>query len=92
VVPGGEQTATVRSTPGFQVTVNPRYADGRMGNAYGGLAVAQTIGPDGAYTLNWQVAGNAPLGQAAVLAGAASTSGPRQSGTASAPFRVAARC
>jgi hypothetical protein len=43
-----------------------------MGNAYGGLAVAQTIGPDGTYTLDWQVSPDAPLGDAAEAAGVAS--------------------
>ena len=69
-VPGQSQTVTVRATPGYQVTVNPRYADGQMGNIHGGLAFAQTVGDDGTFTHTWTISAQAPVGPVEVLAGA----------------------
>jgi hypothetical protein len=89
---GGRQTITVTSHPGFQVTVNLHYADGRQGDAYGGLAVAQTIGPDGTYSETFTVSSSAPVGTVTVYAGVASTSGPREAGTGTTTFTVAAHC
>jgi hypothetical protein len=92
VAPGGQETATVTSRPGLQVSVNLRYADGKMGNAYGGLAVARTIGPDGTYSETWTVSAQAPAGRVTVSAGVASTSGPRVAGTGTAAFTVSDHC
>jgi hypothetical protein len=92
VEPGGQQTVTVASRPGLQVSVNPRYSDGHMGNVYGGLAVAQTIGPDGTYREAWTLAVNTPLGAVTVYAGVASQSGPRVTGTGTSTFTIAAHC
>lgn len=92
VQPGAQQTVVVRSRPGLQVTVNLRYADGHMGDAYGGLAVAQTIGPDGTYRETWTLPPAAPAGPATVYAGVASTSGPRAAGTGTGTFTIADRC
>jgi hypothetical protein len=74
------------------VTVNPKYADGQMGDVYGGLAVAQTIGPDGTYRETWTVSPRAPSGPVTVYAGVASQSGERVAGHATAIFTVAAHC
>ena len=92
VVPGAQQTETVTSTPGLQVTVNPRYADGKMGDVYGGLAFAQTVPPDGRYVFNFTVSLQAPTGPVTVYAGVASTSGPREGGQATTQFSIASRC
>ena len=89
---GGEQTVTVTSTPGFQVTVNPRYADGQMGNIHGGLAFAQIIGEDGTFTHTWTISPEAPEGEVTVLAGAQSTSEQSEPVTTSVEFLVADRC
>lgn len=83
---------TVTSTPGFQVTVNARYADGQMGNIHGGFALAQTIGPDGTFTHTWQVSPQAPVGEVTVLAGAQSTSEQMDPVTTSVTFLVADHC
>ncbi len=90
--PGGAQTVIVTSRPGLQVTVDPRYADGRAGNVYGGFALAQTIGSDGAYRETWTLPPDTPLGRVFVDAGVASTSGARAAGTGTASFIVAAHC
>jgi hypothetical protein len=92
VVPGPVQTATVRSTPGLEVTVNTQYADGHRGDTYGGWAVAQTIGQDGSYRLTWSLPSNVPHGSATTYAGVASRSGQRVSGSGSASFVVAGTC
>lgn len=91
-MPGQSQTVTVTSTPGFQVTVNPRYADGQMGNIHGGLAFAQTIGEDGTFTHTWTISPSAPVGPVAVLAGAQSTSVQSEPVTTSVEFLVADSC
>ena len=90
--PGQSQTVTVTSTPGFQVTVNPRYADGQMGNIHGGLAFAQTIGEDGTFTHTWTISPEAPEGEVTVLAGTQSTSEQSEPVTTSVEFLVADRC
>ena len=92
VQPGGQEKVTVESTPGLQVSVNTRYADGQMGSRYGGLAVAQTIGRDGRFTESWTVSSDAPVGPVSVVAGVASTNGPTVHGAGSAQFAVASRC
>ncbi len=92
VAPGRTQTVVVRSHPSLQVAVNPRYADGKMGDVYGGEDVAQTIGPDGAFRETWKLAEGTPAGSVIVYAGVSATSGARVQGTASATFTVAQRC
>lgn len=89
---GGEQTVTVVGTPGHQVTVNTRYADGQMGNVHGGLAFAQTIDQDGTFTHTWQVSQEAPVGEATVRAGAQSTTEQGEPVTTSVAFVVADDC
>jgi hypothetical protein len=79
VQPGGQQTVLVASRPGLQVTVNPRYADGQTGGTYGGLAVAQTVGPDGTFRETWTVSSTSPTGVVTVFAGVAT-------------FTIATRC
>ena len=92
VAAGGEQTVTVTSTPGFQVTVNAQYADGQMGNIHGGLAFAQTIGEDGTFVHAWRVSVDAPAGEVIVHAGAQSTTEQSDPVTTSVTFRVAEDC
>jgi hypothetical protein len=82
----------VASRPGLQVTVNPRYADGQTGGTYGGLAVAQTVGPDGTFRETWTVSSTSPTGVVTVFAGVASQQGPRVAATGSTTFTIATRC
>lgn len=63
-----------------------------MGNIHGGLAFAQTIGPDGTFTHSWQVSPDAPVGQVSVLAGAQSTSEQAPPATTEVTFMLAATC
>jgi len=92
VAAGDEQTVTVTSTPGFQVSVNAQYADGQMGNIHGGLAFAQTVGEDGTFVHAWRVSVDAPAGEVIVHAGAQSTTEQSDPVTTSATFRVEEDC
>ncbi len=89
VTPGGRQTLTITTRGQASVSFNTRYADGHLGNTYGGVGIGTTTA-DGAFHTAWTVAAAAPLGSAAVMAGMS-----RDSHWWTAPaagFTVAARC
>lgn len=88
VVPGGTQTLAAQSRPGYTVAYNSRYADGRMGDAYGGDGVVATDA-HGRVSVSWTVSASAPLGTVSVGAGTAN-GGPATTLTRS--FTVAAHC
>lgn len=89
VAPGARQTLTITTRGQASVSFNTRYADGHLGNTYGGVGIGTTTA-DGAFHTAWTVAAAAPPGSAAVMAGMS-----RDSHWWTAPaagFTVAARC
>ena len=88
VVPGGTQTLTAQSHPGYTVAYNSHYADGHTGDSYGGYGVVATDA-HGRVVVSWTVSASAPLGPVTVGAGTAN-GGPATTLTRS--FTVAAHC
>jgi hypothetical protein len=70
VVPGGTESLTVQSRPGYSVAFNTRYADGKGGDSYGGSGVLPT-NQQGVARTTWVVTAAAPLGGAVVNVGTA---------------------
>jgi len=70
VVPGGTQSLTAYSRPGYSVSFNSQYADGKFGNSYGGYGVLATDAR-GVARATWTVAATAPIGTVTVAAGTA---------------------
>jgi len=88
VVPGGTETLTAHSRPGYTVAYNTRYADGKMGDSYGGYGVVPTDAA-GTAVIRWTVSPSAPLGSATVSVGTGN-GGPTT--TLSRSFVVAGHC
>jgi hypothetical protein len=88
VVPGGSQTLTAHSRPGYSVAFDSTYADGREGPQYGGYGVLPT-NANGVATSSWTVAATAPAGQVRLDIGT-SNGGPGV--TITRTFTVAGRC
>jgi len=88
VVPGGVQTLTLHTKPGYYVAVDTQYSDGNDGRKYGGWGTAQT-GPNGTYTNTWSVAATAPTGVAVVYI---SISGANSTAFRQPQFRVSTSC
>lgn len=65
VTPGATQALTVTAKPGFYITIDSQYADGKDGRKYGGYFVGQ-IPANGKLVLPFQVAPAAPDGKATV--------------------------
>jgi hypothetical protein len=70
VVPGGTQTLTAQSRPGYTVALNSRYTDGKGGDTYGGYGVVPTDA-QGVALATWTVATGAPPGTVEVDVGTA---------------------
>ena len=68
LAPGGRQTLTAQSRPGYTVAFNSVYGDGKRGDAYGGYGVVATDGK-GTVTTSWVVKETAPLGRVTVAVG-----------------------
>lgn len=88
VVPGGTQSLTGYSRPGYSVSFNSQYPDGKFGNKYGGYGVLATDA-NGVAHATWTVAPSAPLGTVTVAIGTAN-GGPAT--VTHQTFTVAARC
>lgn len=88
VTPGGKQTLTVQSTPGFQYQFDTQYSDGKDGAVYGGVGKGN-VPPNGTVSATWTVAVNAPPGQAVVYVAVA---GGHSSAFRQATFTVARSC
>ncbi len=88
VVPGGTQTLSAQSRPGYTVSYNSHYADGSMGNTNGGFGVLATDAAGRAST-SWTVATTAPLGSVTVYLGTANGGAPT---TLRRSFVVASHC
>lgn len=88
VIPGGTQTLTAQSRPGYTVAYNSHYADGKTGDTYGGYGLL-TTDARGRAVATWTVATSAPLGQVTIGVGTANGGAPT---TATRTFVVAAHC
>jgi hypothetical protein len=88
VTPGGTETLTAQSRPGYTVAFNTRYSDGRTGEVDGGYGVLATDS-SGRATTHWTVAATAPAGTVTLYAGTAN--GGRAT-TLTRTFVVAAHC
>jgi len=88
VVPGGTQTLTAQSRPGYTVAYNSHYADGRTGSDDGGYGLVATDA-HGRVVASWTVSASAPPGTVTVGVGTAN-GGPATTLTRS--FTVAAHC
>lgn len=85
---GGTQTMTVQSRPGYSVSFNSQYVDGKRGDAYGGMAVVPT-NASGWVQVRWTVARTAPLGAVTVGVG---TGNGGSAVTTTVTFTLAANC
>jgi hypothetical protein len=88
VVPGGTQTLTAQSRPGYTVAYNSHYVDGKAGDAYGGYGVVPTDA-HGRVVAMWTVSAAAPLGPVTIGAGTANGGTPT---TATRSFVLASHC
>ena len=79
---------TVQSRPGYSVSFNSEYADGKKGDAYGGAAVVPTNSA-GWVQVKWIVAATAPLGSVTVAVGTANGG---TAVTTTRMFTLAAHC
>jgi hypothetical protein len=66
VEPGGSQTLTVVTTPGYFLAYNTQYSDGSDGSKHGGVGTAQ-VPSSGTYRATFVVTPDAPRGQAIVF-------------------------
>ncbi|HEV7678190.1 MAG TPA: hypothetical protein VGQ42_06445 [Candidatus Dormibacteraeota bacterium] len=68
VTPNGMQTLDGTTRPGYSVSFNTTYADGRHGDTHGGAGI---VSPDssGAFHTGWRVSAGTPLGSVHMLAG-----------------------
>lgn len=65
VTRGGLETLTIKTVPGYSVTFDAQYSDGRDGQKYGGMGYGYASS-DGTFGGTWAVAPTAPLGPVTV--------------------------
>ncbi|HEX6489038.1 MAG TPA: hypothetical protein VF137_09260 [Candidatus Dormibacteraeota bacterium] len=65
VTPGGVETLTIKTVPGYAVTFDAQYADGKDGQKYGGFGYGYASSA-GTFGGTWAVAPTAPLGTVTV--------------------------
>lgn len=86
---GQTQTMSIHVRPNMGVVVDTRYADGKDGQAYGGIDYGHKSDAHGDYHFSWLVSPVAPLGQADTLVGVVDQQG---TGNGRQAFRVALKC
>jgi hypothetical protein len=89
VTPNGTQTLDGTTRPGYSVSFNTTYGDGRHGDTHGGVGI---IAPDGsgAFHTSWRVDARAPLGSVHLLVGTGGRGGSPD--VAEIVFTVASTC
>lgn len=88
VVPGGTQSLSVQTRPGYTVAYNSRYADGSSGATNGGYGILASSG-GGHAGAQWTVSATAPLGTVTVEVGTGNGGAPT---TLVRSFAVAQHC
>jgi hypothetical protein len=89
VTPSGTQTLDGSTRPGYSVSFNTTYGDGRHGDTHGGVGII-TPDPSGAFHTAWRVSAGAPLGNVHMLVGTGGRGGSPD--VAEIVFSVASTC